>query len=126
MTWLLIFAALVVLLVSGAVIPRRAEYRGEAGTPGFPWFWIVFPLTVLVVALAFAAWLPGSPANGWAGFGWGMPARYAAEDDAGNWTFFSDEAANHLLMSPWSRVVYPLLAIVGAVFSARAWKKGRI
>lgn len=40
MTWLLIFAALVVLLVGGAVLPRRASYRGqepgEQKRPGFP------------------------------------------------------------------------------------------
>lgn len=126
MTWLLIFAALAVLLVSGTVLPRRAEYRGGTDSPGFPWFWLVFPWTALVVALAFAAWLPGSPANGFADFGWGMPARYVAAEDTDNWTFFSDEAANHLLMSPWTRVVYPLLAILGAVLSAWAWRKGRI
>ncbi|WP_312976565.1 hypothetical protein [Corynebacterium sp.] len=123
MTWLLIFAALVVLLVSGAVIPRRAEYRGEAGAPGFPWFWIVFPLTALAVALAFAAWLPGSPANGFADFGWGTSAPYVAEGDSRGWSLLSDEAAKHLMMGPWSRVVYPLLAVLGVLLSARAWKK---
>lgn len=126
MTWLLIFAALVVLLVSGAVIPRRAEYRGEAGTPGFPWFWIVFPLTALAVALAFASWLPGSPSDGF-DFGWGMPARYVsvegAFDEGG---FLSDDAASHLIMSPWARVGYPLLAILGAALSVWGWRKRRI
>ncbi|MGV0868590.1 hypothetical protein [Corynebacterium kalidii] len=126
MTWLLIFAGLVVLLVGGAVLPRRAEYRGGTDAPGFPWFWLVFPLTALLVALAFAAWLPGSPASGWTDFGWGMSARYVAVDDADTWTFLSDEAASHLLMSPWTRIVYPLLAILGAVLTTRAWKEGRI
>jgi hypothetical protein len=47
MTWLLIFAGLVVLLVGGAVLPRRAEYRGGTDSPGFPWFWVTFPVAVL-------------------------------------------------------------------------------
>ncbi|MEY8567599.1 hypothetical protein AALF15_13680 [Corynebacteriaceae bacterium 7-707] len=123
MTWLLIFAGLVVLLVGGAVLPRRAEYRGDAVTTGFPWFWLVFPLTALLVALAAAAWLPGSPASGFVDFGWGMSARYVAEGDSRGWNLLSDEAAKHLLAAPGTRIVYPLLAALGALLSARAWKK---
>lgn len=126
MTWLLIFAALVVLLVAAAVLPRRAAYWRESEPAGFPWFWFLFPLTALLVALALAAWLPGSPASGWTDFGWGMSAPYVAVDDADTWTFLSDEAASHLLMSPWTRIVYPLLAVLGAVLTTRAWKEGRI
>lgn len=125
MTWLLIFAALVVLLVSGAVIPRRAEYREEAGTPGFPWFWIVFPLTALAVALAFASWLPGS-ASGVADFGWTMYAPLADADENSTTTFLSDEAAWHLLRGQWARIGYPLLVVLGLALSSWAWRRRKI
>ena len=124
MTWLLIFAVLVVLLVGGAVLPRRADYRGESGAMGFPWFWLVFPLTALVVALAFASWLPSSPASGFA-FGWGMHTRID-DADGGVGPFLSDESAWHLLGGTWARLGYQLLGIVGVGLSTWTWKKGRI
>ncbi|WP_034647935.1 hypothetical protein [Corynebacterium sputi] len=125
MTWLLIFAVLVVLLVGGAVLPRHADYRGESGAVGFPWFWIVFAMTALAVALAFSAWLPGSPASGF-DFGWGMYAPLVQSDGSADRTFLSDEAAWKLLGGQWARIGYPLLGIVGVGLSTWAWKKGWI
>ncbi|WP_291477664.1 hypothetical protein [Corynebacterium sp.] len=125
MTWLLIFAGLVVLLVGGAVLPRRAEYRGDAVTTGFPWFWLVFPLTAFLVALAAAAWLPGA-GPGVANFGWTMYAPLADADETSTTTFLSDEPAWLLLSGQWARTGYPLLAVGGLVLSSWAWRRRRI
>ncbi len=125
MTWLLIFAALVVLLVAGAVLPRRAEYRRESGTRGFPWFWLVFPLTALAVALAFASWLPGVLSGG-AYSGWTMYVPLADADEDPTSTLLSDTAALYLLSGWWARVGYPVLAIVGIGLSTWAWRRNRV
>lgn len=125
MTWLLIFAGLVVLLVGGAVLPRRAEYRGGTDAPGFPWFWLVFPLTALLVALAFAAWLPLA-ASGGVDFGWTMYMPLGDADEDSTTPFLSDAAAWQLLQGRWARIGYPLLAVLGLALSAWAWRRRRI
>lgn len=129
MTWLLIFAALMVLLVGGAILPRRAAYRGqepeEQKRPGFPWFWIPFPLTVFAIALGFAAWLPGTAATV-ADFGWTMYMPLADADDGFDSSLLSDAAAANLLRMPWARIAYPLIAVAGLALSVWAWRKRRI
>ncbi|AHW63655.1 Putative membrane protein [Corynebacterium glyciniphilum AJ 3170] len=107
------------------MLPRRAEYWGGTDSLGFPWFWIAFPLTALVVALAFAAWLPGT-ASGAVDFGWTMYAPLADADEDSTTTFLSDQAAWQLLRGEWARIGYPLLAVLGLTLSSWAWKKGRI
>lgn len=55
MTLVFLLTAVVVTVVVAAVIPRRVPVRGPAGpgrTPRFPWFWVVFPVTVLATASA--------------------------------------------------------------------------
>lgn len=55
--WMVVFALGMSVLVAVAVLPgrRRTERRG------FPWFWIVFPLTCLAVAATVAVWWPDFP-----------------------------------------------------------------
>lgn len=129
MTWLLIFAALVVLLVGGAVLPRRAAYRGlepeEQKRPGFPWFWLVFPLTVFAIALGIAAWLPWTAGTG-ADFGWTMYMPLADADEGYGSSLLSDAAAANLLRMPWAPIAYPLIAVAGFALSVWAWRKQRI
>lgn len=129
MTWLLIFAALVVLLVGGAILPRRAAYRGQEPEdpkrPGFPWFWILFPLTVFAIALGFAAWLPGTAATG-ADFGWTMYMPLADAGDGFDGSLSSDAAVANLLRMPWARITYLLIAVAGLALSVWAWRKRRI
>lgn len=55
MTLAFLLAAVMVMVVVAAVIPRRVPGRGPAGpgrTPRFPWFWVGFPVTVLATVSA--------------------------------------------------------------------------
>lgn len=127
MTWLLIIAVLVVVLVGAAVLPRRASFRQQERTwsAGFPWFWVVFPVTCLCVAGAVAVWLPGSPSGG-ADFGWTMYIPLTDATEHSGPQLLSDRAAWNLLSGPFSRIVFPVLALVGAGLSTWSWRRGRL
>ncbi|MGO1949535.1 MAG: amino acid permease [Mycobacteriaceae bacterium] len=137
MTWLLIFAVLVVALVAGAVLPRRARYLdgqdrdGDRGA-GFPWFWLVFPLTALLTALAVGAWLPGAGISAGGDFGWTMyaplgDAVHESEWDSVRNDYLSDDQAWSLLFfGDVGRFVYPAVAALGIVLTALAWRRRRI
>lgn len=100
-------ALLIPVIVAFAVLPRRATERRA----GFPWFWVVFPVTCVALGRVVAgALIPTrSYAHG--------PSRYAATDglpidqftllniEAGFWTF---------------------AAVVGVGLSIWAWRKRRV
>ncbi|WP_291313151.1 hypothetical protein [Corynebacterium sp. UBA2622] len=108
MTPLLVFAALIVLLVAAAVLPRRARHDSAA----FPWFWVAFPVAALSTALAIYSLAPRAPLN--ADFGWGM---YMPLADA------TDEFEGTLLRS---KIVWAAASVVSLALSAWAWRRGRV
>ena len=134
MTWLLIFAVLVIALVAGAVLPRRAAYiAGVDSAAGFPWFWLIFPATAVVVALAVGAWLPGDGVTAGGGnFGWTMYMPLGDADEPSAWDRFrgdylsDDQAWRLLLPGAWARVSYPLAALLGLGLTVWAWRRRRI
>ena len=132
MTRLLIFAVLVIALVAGAVLPRRADSRAGA-TAGFPWFWLIFPVTAVLVALAVGAWLPGDGVTAGGGnFGWTMYMPLGDADEPSAWDRFrgdylsDDQAWRLLLPGAWARVSYPLAALLGLGLTVWAWRRRRI
>ncbi len=67
MAWLILGVLALVGLAAAVVVPRRARL-GSA--PGFPWFWVAFPVTCIVIATAIGvfAWpqvLTGSGSYWW-------------------------------------------------------------
>lgn len=108
MTWIFAFAFLTVIVVAVSVLPRRTPLTG------FPWFWLAFPLTMAVVALAVGAWLPIHPTR----FNFYGPYVQLVGGYTGSlWPFFFGQ---------WAKYVYTVLAVVGAGLSAWAWRRGRI
>ena len=93
-TWLIVFAAVIVGLVAASVVPRRHN------RPGFPWFWVAFPVTVLATAAALAGYAPVEF----------HPTMYLP---------LSDRDA---LDATW---LWGLLAVIGAAASTWAWRRGR-
>lgn len=93
-TWLIVFAAVIVGLVAASVVPRRHN------RPGFPWFWVTFPVTVLATAAALAGYAPVEF----------HPTMYLPLSDG--------EAYD----ATW---LTGLLAVVGAAASTWAWRQGR-
>lgn len=128
MTWLLIFAVLVVLLVGGAVLPRRADYRGESGAMGFPWFWVAFPMAVLTLVSTVGVFL-----SRYAGVDIpeadtvGLSQPYPNFNEAV--PFLSGEQFR-AMAGPVDATVYlwffPVLAVALTVASVVAWRKGRL
>lgn len=108
MTWLLVLAALIVLTVAGAVLPRRINREKR----GFPWFWVVFPITAFAVTLTGYSFLPVAPLG--FDYGWTM---YAPLTD-------SPEGS----MAPlWSgRIMWAITAVVGSGLSVWSWHRGRV
>ncbi|WP_288832360.1 hypothetical protein [uncultured Corynebacterium sp.] len=110
MNSLLAFAALVVVLVAAAVLPRRAAEDPSR----FPWFWVAFPLTALALALTAYLFLPAGPLN--TEFGWTMYAPLAdATEDSGDTAAFN-----------WQGVFWAAASLAGAGLSAWAWRRGRV
>ena len=107
MTWLLVLTALIVLGVAGAVLPRRSKQQSH----GFPWFWVVFPITTFAVALTVYSYLPIAPLG--MDYGWTM---YAP---------LSDPPADYV-DSLWSgEILWPVSAVAGIGLSLWAWRRGR-
>lgn len=108
MTWLLALAALIVLTVAGAVLPRRIT-----GEPrGFPWFWVAFPVTAFAVALSVYSFLPVAPL----GFDYG-------------WTMYApltDSTAGSVAPLWPGKIMWVITAVVGAGLSVWSWRRGRV
>lgn len=119
MVWVFAFAVLVVVLVGGAVLPRRAGQSREK----FPWFWIAFPVAALLVAASITLWLPSAGMVG----GWTMYMPLA--DREPGMQFLSNEQFNEMylrtqlyLAAQW---VLPIAAVITAGLSVWAWRRGR-
>ncbi|WP_293954774.1 hypothetical protein [uncultured Corynebacterium sp.] len=108
MTWLLVLAVLIVLIVAGAVLPRRVKQEQL----GFPWFWVAFPITVLAVALTVYSFLPIAPLG--LEYGWTM---YAPLSDP------SDDYTDPL----WpGKILWVVTAVAGTGLSVWTWRRGRV
>ena len=110
------FAVLMVVLVGASVLPRRAGQPRQ----GFPWFWLSFPMAVLLVAGSLHMWLPGiSAASAW--------TMYMSLADRGSGLqFLSDEQLWQLqafLLGRWS---LPIAALVLVGLSVWSWRRGHI
>ncbi|WP_010542194.1 hypothetical protein [Dietzia alimentaria] len=120
MVWIFTFAVLIVVLVGGAVLPRRAAQPPA----GFPWFWIAFPAAILLVAGSISVWLPGVGAVG----GWTMYMPLA--DRSHEMQFLSNEQFNsvYLCMRLYSAALWalPITAVVAAGLSVWAWRRDRV
>ncbi|GAB3691953.1 hypothetical protein [Corynebacterium nasicanis] len=90
MAWLVFGVAFVVVVAVFAVAPRFA-----GGGRGFPWFWVVFPVTALAV---------GSTLMFWADFG----------------PQVMDFFVWNLTTTAW-----PIVALLGAALSVWTWRTGR-
>lgn len=120
MIWVFACAVLVVVLVGGAVVPRRAEQPRE----GFPWFWVAFPAAALLVAASIAMGLA------WAGVsGVGtMVVHHASYEPVGQ--FLSNEQFNQMYLR-WqvlsgARWFLPIVAVATVGLSVWAWRRGRV
>ena len=108
MTSLLVLAALIVLTVAGSVLPRRAKEQ----SPGFPWFWVVFPITTFAVALTVYSFLPVAPLGIDSGPSPYVPLSELPEDP---------------FESLWKgQILWAVTAVAGIGLSLWAWRRGRI
>lgn len=108
MWWVMSFALVVVLCVAAAVLPRRSDEERE----GFPWFWVVFPLTCLAAGLTISGFLPGSmPSPG------GGPARYLRGHEA---------TVDYFTVLNWLTALSTASVVVGAILSFWAWRTRRV
>ncbi|MDO5669041.1 MAG: hypothetical protein Q4G50_03460 [Corynebacterium sp.] len=97
MVWIVYGAAFAVVVAVFALAPRTGGGRG------FPWFWVVFPLSMLAI---------GASIMFWADFG---PQTFDVFGGPGyDYFFFWNLAAT----------AWPILALLGAGLSFWAWRKG--
>ena len=108
MTWFLVLAFLIVLAVAGAVLPLRTKQQGS----GFPWFWVVFPITAAAVALTVYPFLPIAPLG--LEYGWTM---YAPLSDS------SDDYFDSLRSR---QILWAVTAVAGLGLSIWTWRRGRV
>lgn len=108
MLWVMIFALAVVLCVAFAVLPRCLNEERE----GFPWFWLVFPLTCLAAGITISGFLPGStplPESG--------PVRYLQ----GN-----EPTVDYFTVLNWLNAISAASVVVGVVLSFWAWRRRHV
>ena len=116
MVWVWTFAVLIVVLVGAAVLSRRV------GQPrvGFPWFWVAFPVAVLLLVGSAQMWLPGiGVTSGWTMY---MPLadRSPGVQFLGNEQFWQ-------LQAFWAgRWVVPAAALVSVGLAVLSWRRGRL
>lgn len=70
MAWLVLVAMGVVVLVAVTVLPRRGRL-GRA--PGFPWFWVVLPVTCIAVAATLGVFFRPEIVTHASSIWWGRP-----------------------------------------------------
>lgn len=108
MLWVMVVALVVVLCVAAAVLPRRSGEERE----GFPWFWVVFPLTCLAAGITISGSLPGSlpmPGSG--------PTRYMHGHGA---------TVDYFTVLNWLNAFLAAGVVVGTILSFWARRKRRV
>ena len=123
MAWLVLVGVVIVLLVAGAVLPRRDRLGRE---PGFPWFWVVFPVTCFAVAVAVGvfAW-PEIVTHGGSVW-WGSPSAGSPGSSAAEHQFLSSEQYQRYATLRRMRRILPAVSIVGIGLCVWAWRRRRI
>lgn len=118
MAWLVLGVLAVVGAAVCVAVPRRARL-GRA--PGFPWFWVVFPATCIVVAAAVClfAWPQVSPGSG---NYWWEPLTV----NRPGLQFLSNEQYRRFVMWHRARWVLPPVSLVGIGLCVWAWRRRRV
>lgn len=116
MVWVWTFAVVIVLVVGAAVLPRRASEPSQ----GFPWFWVAFPLCVLLATGSLTMWLPLIAATG------GVPMYMPLADSHDGVQVLGNDQFWQLHAFTPGRWILPITALVLGGLSAWAWRRGRV
>ncbi|MGO1949534.1 MAG: amino acid permease [Mycobacteriaceae bacterium] len=128
MTWIFLGAVVLVSVVGAVLLPRRARGGESQDVLSFPWFWVVFPLTVLatmcavgllVAAFSDAHLVQEQPVP------WALPYPDSTIDGL---QFISGEQWRDMV-GPLAPVFFfwfwPIAAVTGIGLCVWAWRSGR-
>jgi hypothetical protein len=118
MAWLALGVLVLVGLVLGLVVPRRAR-RGT--TPGFPWFWVAFPATCMTAAAAVAVFAWPHVLSGSGRYWWEPPTV-----NRPGLQFLSSEQYQRFVTLRRCRWVLPAVSLVGVGWCVWAWRRRRV
>ncbi|RVW08882.1 amino acid permease [Prescottella agglutinans] len=118
MAWLALFVLAVVVSAAGALLPRRARFERA---PGFPWFWVVFPVTCMAIAAAVGVFVCPQAVTGSGSFWWDAPRTSSPATQ-----FLSGEQYQRFVLLRRLRRVLPAVSAVGIGMCVWAWRRRRL
>ncbi|WAL49202.1 amino acid permease [Rhodococcus pyridinivorans] len=118
MAWLMLGVLALVGVVAGVVVPRRARL-GSA--PGFPWFWVAFPATCIVIATAIGVFAWPQVLTGSGSYWWEPPTA-----NRPGVQFLSNEQYQRFATLRRWRWVLPVASLVGIGWCVWAWRRRRV
>ncbi|PTR31254.1 hypothetical protein C8K36_101281 [Rhodococcus sp. OK519] len=88
-------------------------------SPGFPWFWVAFPLTCFALAASVGVIVAGNQFIAGAGsFWWDLGGTQSGQ-------FLSNEQYHRITTVHRLRRVLPALSAAGIALSVWSWRRGR-
>nr|AIU93509.1 hypothetical protein LRS1606.75 [Rhodococcus sp. NS1] len=117
--WLIFCAFGVVALVACVVLPKGSRHER---TPESPWFWMVFPVTCLMIAASvgvFMAWPQAMSSSG--SLWWDLSGPRTPTGQ-----FLSSEQYHEITVWNRMRWLLPVASVVGIGLSVWAWRRGRV
>ena len=118
MAWLVLCVLGAAGLTVGIVVPRRAQL-GPAS--GFPWFWVAFPGTCIVVAATIAVFAWPQVLTGSGSYWWEPPT----VNRPGLQFLSSEQDQRFVMLSRW-RWVLLVASLAGIGLCVLAWRRRRV
>lgn len=118
MAWLILSVLALVGLTAAVMVPRRARL-GSA--PGFPWFWVAFPATCIVIATAIGVFAWPQVLTGSGSYWWQPPTA----NRPGLQFLSSEQYQRFVTLRRW-RWVLPVASLAGIGLCVWAWRRRRM
>ncbi|RQM32949.1 amino acid permease [Rhodococcus ruber] len=118
MAWLVFGVLALMGLVAGGVVRQRDRVERASG---FPWFWVAFPATCIVIAAAVSVFAWPQVLTGSGSYWWDPPT----VNQPGLQFLSNEQYQRFMTLRRW-RWVLPAISLVGIALCVWTWRRRHV